>query len=193
MFILIFDFLTCFSFARPARGCWWNFRFGPNCRWSHHSPERLRCDQDRKAIRYAIVSVIEPSIRQCVSGSWKSGVKIGTHWLFQLYFDHQFFRFWYKRTDISYFCFDIYYYEILSFQFSLLGFLNPLLYKMAAACPNCFNDITTGDNICTEDGCSSSCYGFTCTKGWDPVSGLGSPHYPNMLNYIKTNVLKEKQ
>jgi tripeptidyl-peptidase-1 len=73
-----------------------------------------------------------------------------------------------------------------------LGFLNPLLYKMATACPNCFNDITTGDNICTEDGCSSSCYGFTCTKGWDPVSGLGSPHYANMLNYIKTNVLKEK-
>jgi len=72
-----------------------------------------------------------------------------------------------------------------------LGFLNPLIYKMASNCRSCFNDITKGDNICTEDGCSSSCYGFTCTKGWDPVSGVGTPHYPAMLNYIKANVLKE--
>jgi len=72
-----------------------------------------------------------------------------------------------------------------------LGFINPLLYKMAAAMPSSFNDITTGDNICTEDGCSASCYGFTCTKGWDPVSGLGSPVYPQMLQYIKQVVLKE--
>jgi len=74
-----------------------------------------------------------------------------------------------------------------------LGFLNPLLYTMATQCPGCFNDITKGDNICTEDGCSSGCYGFTCTKGWDPVTGLGTPHYPNMLNYLKTTVLKEKK
>jgi len=72
-----------------------------------------------------------------------------------------------------------------------LGFINPLLYKMAAAMPSAFNDITKGDNICTEDGCSASCYGFTCTKGWDPVSGLGSPVYANMLQYIRLNVLKE--
>lgn len=73
-----------------------------------------------------------------------------------------------------------------------LGFINPLLYKMAAAMPSAFNDITKGDNICTEDGCSAGCYGFTCTKGWDPVTGLGSPVYPKMLQYIRTNVLKEK-
>jgi len=72
-----------------------------------------------------------------------------------------------------------------------LGFMNPLLYKMAANCPTCFNDITKGDNICTEDGCSPGCYGFTCTQGWDPVSGLGSPRYPAMLNYIKNMILKE--
>jgi len=72
-----------------------------------------------------------------------------------------------------------------------LGFLNPLLYKMAAACPSCFNDIVTGDNICTEDGCSSSCYGFHCTPGWDPVSGLGSPKYANMLAYLRSTILKE--
>jgi len=72
-----------------------------------------------------------------------------------------------------------------------LGFISPLLYKMAAAHPKAFNDITTGDNICTEDGCSSSCYGFHCTKGWDPVTGLGSPVYPEMLNYIKMTVTKD--
>jgi len=66
-----------------------------------------------------------------------------------------------------------------------LGFINPLLYKMAAAHPAAFTDITTGDNICTEDGCSSGCQGFYCAKGWDPVSGLGSPVYTEMLSYLK--------
>jgi len=65
-----------------------------------------------------------------------------------------------------------------------LGFLNPLLYKMAAASPATFNDITVGDNICTESGCSSSCKGYKCTKGWDPVTGLGSPRYAAMLAYL---------
>jgi len=66
-----------------------------------------------------------------------------------------------------------------------LGFLNPLLYEMAAASPNTFHDIVTGDNICTEDGCSSSCYGFKAAVGWDPVTGLGSPQYPAMLAYVQ--------
>jgi len=67
-----------------------------------------------------------------------------------------------------------------------LGFLNPLLYAMGApgACPMCFQDITKGDNICTEDGCSPSCKGFLCTKGWDPVTGMGTPNYGAMLRYI---------
>jgi len=70
-----------------------------------------------------------------------------------------------------------------------LGFLNPLLYKMHADCPNCFQDIIKGDNICTEAGCSAACKGFVATKGWDPVSGLGTPNYQNMLTYI-TSLLK---
>jgi len=67
-----------------------------------------------------------------------------------------------------------------------LGFLNPLLYKMAAAHPAAFHDITVGDNICTEGGCSSTCKGFVCAKGWDPVSGWGTPVYSEMLAYIQT-------
>jgi len=72
-----------------------------------------------------------------------------------------------------------------------LGFLNPLLYKMAAACPTCFQDITKGDNVCTEDGCSPNCKGFYCAKGWDPVTGLGSPNYGAMLTYINNNILNK--
>jgi len=66
-----------------------------------------------------------------------------------------------------------------------LGFLNPLLYQMASASPSTFHDITVGDNICTESGCSSSCQGFKATKGWDPVTGLGSPNYAAMKSYLK--------
>jgi len=73
-----------------------------------------------------------------------------------------------------------------------LGFLNPLLYKMAAASPATFQDITKGDNICTEDGCSPNCKGFLCTKGWDPVTGLGTPNYGNMLKYLQANIFNKK-
>jgi len=66
-----------------------------------------------------------------------------------------------------------------------LGFLNPLLYKMYAASPSAFTDITVGDNKCTESGCSASCQGFLAAPGWDPVTGLGSPVYPQMLAYLK--------
>jgi len=65
-----------------------------------------------------------------------------------------------------------------------LGFINQWLYKTYAACPTCFHDIVTGDNICTEQGCATSCEGFMCAKGWDPVTGLGSPHVQNLINYI---------
>jgi tripeptidyl-peptidase-1 len=65
-----------------------------------------------------------------------------------------------------------------------LGFLNPFLYQMWAAQPNTFNDITVGDNKCTESGCSAGCQGFLAYKGWDAVSGLGSPNVQNMIAYI---------
>jgi len=76
--------------------------------------------------------------------------------------------------------------EAISVLGKPLGFLNPFIYKAFAHNPNNFNDITIGDNICTEDGCSASCTGFKCTKGWDPVTGLGSPNYRNLKNYIST-------
>lgn len=64
-----------------------------------------------------------------------------------------------------------------------LGHLNPLLYKMAADHPQAFNDITVGDNRASERSFCSEGYG--ATKGFDPVSGLGSPNFGEMSDYIK--------
>ena len=41
--------------------------------------------------------------------------------------------------------------------------------------PEVFADITKGAN----PGCGSN--GFQVHKGWDPVTGLGSPIYPKLL------------
>ena len=49
---------------------------------------------------------------------------------------------------------------------SSLGFINPLLYQMAADAPDTFHDITEGDNICPEQFCGPQCKGFLATKGW---------------------------
>lgn len=54
---------------------------------------------------------------------------------------------------------------------STVGFINPVLY----ANPWAFNDITNG----TNPGCGTD--GFTAVEGWDPVSGLGTPNYPDLL------------
>jgi tripeptidyl-peptidase-1 len=63
-----------------------------------------------------------------------------------------------------------------------LGFLNPLLYMMP---PAAFTDVTQGDNRCTEEGCSPSCKGFNAFKGWDPVTGLGTPNYGKMVEALE--------
>ncbi|CAF0826124.1 unnamed protein product [Adineta steineri] len=72
-----------------------------------------------------------------------------------------------------------------------LGFLNPLLYKMAKECPECLNDITVGNNKCTRAVFTDQCKGFQAACGWDPVTGLGTPNAGNILQYI-TELLKKK-
>ena len=47
-----------------------------------------------------------------------------------------------------------------------MGFLNPFLYQHAEV----FTDITIGDNL--HEGT-----GWVCEKGWDPVTGLGTPKF----------------
>ncbi|KAJ7437141.1 tripeptidyl peptidase A [Mycena galericulata] len=56
-----------------------------------------------------------------------------------------------------------------------LGFLNPLLYSKAASG---FNDITTGNN----PGCGTE--GFNASKGWDAVTGLGTPNFGKLLKLV---------
>jgi tripeptidyl-peptidase-1 len=55
---------------------------------------------------------------------------------------------------------------------STVGFLNPVLYKN----PDAFNDIVKGSN----PGCGTK--GFNAVKGWDPVTGLGTPDYDKLLD-----------
>lgn len=52
-----------------------------------------------------------------------------------------------------------------------VGFVNPVLYEH----PEVLHDITNGSN----PNCGSS--GFKTAPGWDPVTGLGTPNYPKML------------
>lgn len=52
-----------------------------------------------------------------------------------------------------------------------LGFINPVLY----ANPDALTDIKNGSNA----NCGSS--GFAAVEGWDPVTGLGTPSYPALL------------
>ncbi|KAH8812884.1 Pro-kumamolisin, activation domain-containing protein [Xylogone sp. PMI_703] len=66
---------------------------------------------------------------------------------------------------------------------STVGFINPVLYTH----PEVLKDVTIGGS----EGCGSppSCsFGQICiapafpaTEGWDPVTGLGTPNYPKML------------
>jgi tripeptidyl-peptidase-1 len=66
-----------------------------------------------------------------------------------------------------------------------LGFLNPFLYQMFAEEPSAFTDVVSGDNKCTESTCTSRCKGYLCAKGWDPVTGLGTPVVSKMLAYLE--------
>lgn len=62
--------------------------------------------------------------------------------------------------------------ERLAVGKSTVGFVNPTLY----ANPQVFHDITVGNN----SGCGTP--GFYASTGWDPVTGLGTPNYPALLN-----------
>jgi tripeptidyl-peptidase-1 len=65
---------------------------------------------------------------------------------------------------------------------SSLGFLNPMLYKMYSDDPTTFNDVTSGDNRCSINNCCQ--YGYGAIKGWDAVTGFGTPNFIRMKKYI---------
>ena len=66
---------------------------------------------------------------------------------------------------------DHYHQERLRIGKCPVGFLNPALY----ANPWVLNDITNG----TNKACLGQ--GFEAVQGWDPVTGLGTPSFPRML------------
>jgi tripeptidyl-peptidase-1 len=60
-----------------------------------------------------------------------------------------------------------------------LGFLNPWLF----ANPGMFTDVTKGTNaIGRQTGPLP--FGFNCTKGWDPATGLGTPKWDAMVDAL---------
>lgn len=57
-----------------------------------------------------------------------------------------------------------------------LGPLAQLLYKN----PSALTDVTQGNN----PGCGSQ--GFSAAKGWDPITGLGTPKFAALVALVKT-------
>lgn len=76
---------------------------------------------------------------------------------------------------------------------SKLGFVNPVLYKMYYDNSNIFNDITVGNNSCTEMMCcpldnnNKSNFGYYASKGYDPVYGVGTPNVGLMKQWLDNN------
>jgi subtilase family serine protease len=56
-----------------------------------------------------------------------------------------------------------------------LGFVNPVLYRIASTAlyRSAFHDVTTGNN--TVEFPPLTFAGYQAARGWDPVTGLGSP------------------
>ncbi|KAI4719111.1 subtilisin-like protein [Aureobasidium sp. EXF-10727] len=61
---------------------------------------------------------------------------------------------------------------------SPLGFMNPFLYSVGH---KAFKDVASGSSKgCGREG--SSVEGWKSVKGWDPVTGLGTPNYEKLLS-----------
>ena len=65
--------------------------------------------------------------------------------------------------------------------FGTLGFLNPLLYSLARSSKrtSLFKDIVLGNN---DHGCAAQ--GYDAAVGWDPLTGLGTLNFPNLLSLM---------
>jgi subtilase family serine protease len=72
-----------------------------------------------------------------------------------------------------------------------LGFVNPAIYRIgrSPSYHEAFHDITSGSNTPTFPGHTIN--GYTATRGWDPVTGWGSPDaqglVPLLARYSKSS------
>ncbi|MGO8870792.1 MAG: protease pro-enzyme activation domain-containing protein [Acidimicrobiales bacterium] len=67
-----------------------------------------------------------------------------------------------------------------SCQGASVGFANPKLYAVAAAEPQAFNDVTTGDNDLTGDNGGE----FSALVGYDMATGLGTPNADKLASAL---------
>lgn len=64
-----------------------------------------------------------------------------------------------------------------------LGFLNPALYRLQEKGPDALYDVTEGCHIaCFDDLVLAQ--GFCAAPSWDPVTGWGTPNYPELLKSL---------
>jgi len=63
-----------------------------------------------------------------------------------------------------------------------VGWVTPALFNLAMSNNSPFNDITTGNNKCTEGICCSQ--GYDAVKGWDPATGIGTPKFTELANAL---------
>jgi len=69
---------------------------------------------------------------------------------------------------------------------SSLGYLNPLIYTIAAQNAGAFFDVIDGNNECPGCCGAGQLGGFLCSVGWDPVSGVGTPNYEELAKVVLT-------
>jgi subtilase family serine protease len=63
-----------------------------------------------------------------------------------------------------------------------VGFLNPLLYSIASSDPSAFHDITSGCSVVRIGSAVQT--GYCASRGWDYVTGLGSPDAIKLLKHL---------
>ena len=71
-----------------------------------------------------------------------------------------------------------------------LGFIDGDLYSLGhgARSAAVFHDVTTGNNTASltdRSGNPVNIAGYPATKGWDPVTGLGTPDVAHLLQYLR--------
>jgi subtilase family serine protease len=71
-----------------------------------------------------------------------------------------------------------------------LGYLNNDLYALARGplYGYVFHDITTGNNTVSlthSNGNAVNITGYPATRGWDPVTGLGTPNVAHLLQFLR--------